>query len=374
MREKYFYILKRIYLGFRKHLLHALAALFARKNLPYLGSGQDIKKILFIRIDRIGDIVLSTPALKAVKEAYPHSKITVLASPSNSPLVFNNPNIDYIVVYDRRGRLIDRIRVIQKLRESGFDLAIDPYADYELKTALIAFFSGAKRRIGYASYGREVFFNLPAPEIRSNRHFVDLTLDVLKPVGIVANDKPPEIFLTDDEKKWAGDWLNKNGLGSNPVIGIHPGAYYETQRWLPERFAELIELLQKDKKLDVVIFGGPDDEHLVNRICSILHGEVTIHIAHDLRKLAALIPCCHVFVCNNSGPLHMAVALGTPTISFMGPTIKERWIPIGNIHTVLRRDKLPCIGCNLGHCKIKTHDCMRLITAPMVIKAIENIL
>jgi len=333
-----------------------------------------IKKILFIRIDRIGDIVLSTPALKAIKQAFPHSDMTVLASPSNSPIIFNNPNIDHIVVYDRRGRLIDRIRVIQKLRESGFDLAIDPYADYELETALIAFFSGAKRRIGYASYGREVLFNLPAPEIRSSGHFIDLTLDVLKPLNIDINDKTPEIYLTDDEKKWAGGWLNKKELGCNPVIGMHPGAYYETQRWPPERFAELIELLQKDKKLDVIIFGGPGDEHLVDRICSILHGEVTTYITHDLRKLAALISCCHVFVCNNSGPLHMSVAIGTPTISFMGPTIKERWMPIGNIHTVLRIDDLPCIGCNKGYCRINTHDCMHLITAEIVINAIDNIL
>ena len=364
---------KNIYLNFRKYLLRALAIFISHKKFPDVGSWQDIKKILFIRIDRIGDIILSTPALKAIKQAFPHSELTVLASPSNSPLVFNNPNIDHIVVYDRHGSLIDRIRAIRKLRESDFDLAIDPYADYELETALIAFLSGAGRRIGYASYGREVFFNLPAPEIRSNGHFIDLTLDVLKPVGIVTKDKTPEILLTDDEKKWAGDWLNKNGLGSNPVIGIHPGAYYETQRWPPERFAELIELLQKDKKLVPIIFGGPDDEYLVNRICSILHGEVTIYIAHDLRKSAALISCCHVFVCNNSGPLHMSVAIGTPTISFMGPTIKERWMPVGDIHTILRIDDLPCIGCNKGYCKIKTHDCMRLITSSMVMGAVENL-
>jgi len=178
---------------------------------------------------------------------------------------------------------------MQKLRESGFDLAIDPYADYELETALIAFFSGAKKRVGYASYGREIFFNLQAPKIDDSQHFVDLTLDVLKAVGIVTKEKTPEIYLTGDEKKWAGDWLNKNGLGSNPVIGIHPGAYYETQRWLTERFAELVDLLQRDKRFDVIIFGGPDDEHLVNVICSILHGEVTTYIAHDLRKLAALM-------------------------------------------------------------------------------------
>ncbi len=153
-------ILKKIYLNFRKYVLKMLSV-FIHSNQSLDLSGQHIEKILIIRIDRIGDIVLSTPALKAIKQAFPHSELTVLASPSNSPLIFNNPNIDHIVVYDRRGSFIDRIRVIQKLRESGFDLAIDPYADYELETALIAFFSGAKRRIGYASYGREVFLTFP---------------------------------------------------------------------------------------------------------------------------------------------------------------------------------------------------------------------
>ena len=196
--------LKNIYLNFRKHLLRALAIFISHKKFPDVGSGQDIKKILFIRIDRIGDIILSTPTLKALKEAYPQSKITVLASPSNNPLIFNNPNVDHIVVYDRRGRLIDRIRVIRKLRESGFDLAIAPYADYELETALIAFFSGAKNRVGYASYGREIFFNVQAPKIDDSQHFVDLTLDVLKPVGIVTKDKTPEIYLTDNEKNGQG--------------------------------------------------------------------------------------------------------------------------------------------------------------------------
>lgn len=366
--------LKKIYLGFRKHLLRALATFISYRKFPDVGSGQDIKKILFLRIDRIGDLVLSTPALKTIKQAFPHSELTVLASHPNCSLLLNNPNIDHSVVYDRRGRLIDRIRVIRKLRESSFDLAIDPYAGYELETALIVFLSGAKKRIGYASYGREVFFNVQSPRIMDNQHFIDLTLDVLKPVGIVTKDKTPEIFLTEDEKKWAWDWLNKKVLGRNPVIGMHPGAYYETQRWPPERFAELVELLQKDKKLDVIIFGGPDDEHLVDRICSILNGEVTTYIAHDLRKLAALISCCNVFVCNNSGPLHVSVAIGTPTISFMGPTIKERWRPIGNIHTVLRIDDLPCIGCELGYCKIKTHDCMDQISSSMVLAVTKKML
>ncbi|MBW2310374.1 MAG: glycosyltransferase family 9 protein [Deltaproteobacteria bacterium] len=354
--------------------MHALAALFARKNLPYLGSGQDIKKILFIRIDRIGDIVLSTPALKAVKEAYPHSKITVLASPSNSPLVFNNPNIDYIVVYDRRGRLIDRIRVIQKLRESSFDLAIDPYPDYELRTAVISFLSGARKRVGYASYGREVLFTLRAPRIDDNKHFVDITLGVLKPLGIHAGDKAPEVFLAHEERQWARTWLKERGVWGEQIVGIHPGGHYESQRWPPESYADLMDQLQEWKGVALIIFGAPGEEPLIKKICSMVTGEVVTFLEDDIRRFAALLSYCFVFIGNNSGPLHVAAGLGIATISFMGPTNKARWMPIGDIHTVFRMDDLPCIGCNRGYCKIKTHDCMRLITPSMVLEAARGIL
>jgi lipopolysaccharide heptosyltransferase II len=365
-------IIKSIYLNLRKLLLDAIF-IFVKKSSK-LETTPIIKKILFIRIDRIGDIVLSTPALKAIKQAFPHSELTALASPSNSPLVFNNPNIDHIVVYDRSGRLIDRIRVIQKLRESGFDFVIDPYPDYELETALIAFFSGAMRRIGYASYGREVFFNLPVPEIRSDGHFIDLTLDILKPVGIVTKDKTPEIYLTGDEKKWAGNWLKERRLGTKPVVGIHPGAYYESQRWPPENFAELICELRKAGRKNLILFGGPGDERLLDSIVSMSGEDILTYIPDDFRKFAALLSFCSVFICNNSGPLHIAVALNTPTISFMGPTQKKRWMPIGDIHKVLRINDLPCIGCNLGYCKIETHDCMRLISVAMVIHVLKDML
>jgi len=347
-------ILKNIYLSFRKYLLRVLAILIFDKKLPDFESRQDVRKILFIRIDRIGDLVLS--------------------SPSNCSLLFNNPYIDQIIVYDRRNKLKDRIKIVRQLREYNFDLAIDPYADYELETALIALLSGAKKRIGYASYGREVFFNIQAPKIKHDQHLVDLTLDILKPLGIMSANKSPELFLTENEKKWARNWLTKRGIEGKMLIGIHPGGYYETQRWLPERFADIANHLQKSRDLDVIIFGGPGDEGLINLIGSMIHAEVPTYIGGDIRQFASLVCSCKILICNNSGPLHMAVALNISTISIMGPTNKDRWMPIGDIHKVLRVDDLPCIGCNLGYCKIKMHDCMRLITSSMIIRAVELIL
>ena len=366
--------LKYIYLNLRKYLLRAIAALIFRGRHSNCGSGQEIQRILFIRIDRIGDLVLSTPALKALKQAFPYTELVVLASLSNHSLLLHNPYVDKVLVYDRNKTLGDKIRIINRLRTYGFDLAIDPYTDYELKTALIALLSGAKARIGYPSYGRELFFNVNGPGLVKDKQLVDLTLDVLKPLGVNSKGKKPEIFLTQDEKNRAKNWFTARGAGKRAIVGIHPGGKYETQRWLPERFADVAYQLKTNGDYDVIFFGGPGDEGLVDYICAMTNAEVLTYVADDLRRFAALLCSCGILVCNNSGPLHMAVALDIPTISFMGPSNKDRWIPSGDIHKVLRIDNLPCIGCNLGYCKIGTHDCMRLITSSMVIEGVKDIL
>jgi len=366
--------LKSIYLNFRKYLFRVFAIFISQKRVFHDRSGPEVKKILFIRIDRLGDLVLSTPAIKAIKETYPRSKLVVLASRANCSLLENNPYVDHTVIYDPSKNLWTKIRNILQLRNYRFDLAIDPYADYELKTALIAFLSGAKKRIGYVSYGREIFFNLRAPEIEKEKHFVDLTIDVLKPIGVISKENNPEIFLVGDEKKWARNWLKERRLGTKPIVGIHPGAYYESQRWPSENFAEIVCQLKKDNSVDLILFGGPGDEMQIDRIASLSGEDIVTYITDDLRQFSVLVSCCRVFICNNSGPLHIAVAVNTPTISFMGPTHKNRWMPIGDIHKVLRIDDLSCIGCNLGYCKIKTHDCMELISPQMVMDAAEELL
>lgn len=362
---------KIIYLNLRRIFLSPLRLLFAKKPCEIKLSSR-IKKILFIRIDRIGDLVLSTPALRVLKQRFPQSELVVLVSPSNQSLLLNNPYVDKVFVYDKRERLVDKIGVIQQLRGHGFDLAIDPYPDYEVKTALVALLSGAKRRIGYSSYGRDAFFNLKGPGLVKDKHQIDLTLDILRPLGVGMNDKKPEIFLTNDEKQWARNWLRQRSAGGKPIVGIHPGAYYESQKWPPDSFGEVAKRLRENKKLDAIIFGGLGDKDLVEHINSMTSEDTLTHVQGDLRQFAALLSHCTLLICNNSGPLHIAVALDIPTISIMGPTNKDRWMPMGNIHKALRIDNLPCIGCNLGYCKIRTHDCMRLISPSMVIAAAKS--
>jgi lipopolysaccharide heptosyltransferase II len=331
---------------------------------------ENIQSLLFIRVDRVGDIVLSTPAFEAIKATLPQVHLAVMASPANASVLKNNPHVDDVVVYDRFAGLYEKIRFIKRLRLQNFCLAIDPHSDYELKTACLAAMSGAAHRIGYAAYGREIFFNGPAPIVDEDKHFVDVTLDLLKAIGISAKNRNPAIYLSEDEQAGAREWVDEKRLLKKSIIAIHPGAYYETQRWPVEYYAELIRLIRERSQADVILFGGLSDSKVVDDIGSRVKRDICVSIQDDLRKFFALLSQCRVLVCNNSGPLHCAAALNIPTISFMGPTVKEQWMPLGEGHSVLRRDKLPCIGCNLGYCRIKTHDCMRLIKPECVISLI----
>jgi heptosyltransferase-2 len=364
--------IKTIYLNLRRFFLYPLYLLFLVINLVRKQPEEKINTILFIRIDRIGDIVLSTPAIEALKRSYPDTKLIVLASKSNHAILKNNPFVNEIIIYDYRRSLFQILKNIRQLRDHKIDLAIDPHADYEIKTALFALLSGARKRIGFSDYGREYFFNHHASKNIREKHFVDLTSDVLKLLNIEVKNKSPKIYIAEKEHKWSESWVKKKLNNSMPILGIHPGAYYESQRWPEEHFAELISNLQKDNKMEIIIFGGPDDEILVERICSLTFKRPCTFISSDIRQFIAILACCHNLICNNSGPLHIAVAVNVPTISFMGPTSKERWMPLGNDHRVLRLDHLKCIGCNSGFCKIETHDCMRLISPEMVYTLIED--
>ena len=362
--------IKKLYLRSRR------AALGASPLPAGRGSKRDppcstIRRILFIRLDRVGDVVLSTPAIEALKKSYPRSEITVLLRPQTAALLKNNPHVDRCVVLDPGAGPAVRYRVLRDLRQQRFDLAVDSCVDWKLSTALIAWASGARLRIGYPCGGREAFFTAIAEHPDGHAHMADVILGALVPLGIDGSDPRPRLYLTEEERYRAAGWLAERTGGVKPLIGMHPGAFYETQRWPPEHYAALADRLQGS--FDVILFGGPADEGLVRRIQSLMPGKTLKVVTPDLRWFAALLSSCRLLVCNNSGPLHVASALDIPTVSFMGPTVKELWSPLGDKNAVLRIDGLPCIGCNRGVCPTGSLDCMRRITPQMAAEAALSI-
>jgi lipopolysaccharide heptosyltransferase II len=319
-------------------------------------------------------MVLSTPVFQAIKAAWPHARLTVMASPANAPILKNNPHVDEVIIYNRKAGLREILRQILQMRSRQFDLAIDLHADEALQTAFLTAMSHATHRIGYAAFGREVFFNGPMVNIERNKHVLDSMFGLLKAIGIFPphNGIKPSLYISDDEKEWARQWLDDHGLLNKTRIAVHPGAHYETQRWPVEYYAELMGLIRQQSSAEIILLGGPSDTKVVEEILTNGQGNICVCIQVDLRKFLAILSQCRMLICNNSGPLHCAAALDIPTLSFMGPTVKELWMPVGEGHRVLRMDELPCIGCNSGHCSIKTHECMRLIRPEAVHEIVKR--
>jgi lipopolysaccharide heptosyltransferase II len=366
--------IKLIYLKLRAASLEAIK--------PFLGSNPHgvqqgphrFRKIIFIRTDRIGDMVLSTPAFKAIKMAFPDAALTVLASRANYPLIQSDPYVNEILVHDSSAGLKETARMVRRLRSRRFDAVIDPMTGYDAQTAFLSYLTQAETRVGFVGFGREVFFSAPVQLSEPRPGIVDLHLALLTRMGIHCSGIEPELFLREEEIKRARRWVRRVAPEGERIIGLHPGAHYATQRWGIRNYAALVELLMKNTGLKPVVLGGPADIPLVKGILARTNDSAPAVFSSDLRELMALISQIDVLVCNNSGPLHIAAALKVPTVSFMGPTAKSLWTPSGSRHRVLRANDLDCIGCNNGVCRRATMECMQRLTPEMAREALAELL
>ena len=354
------HLLKVIYVKTRKVSL--LPLLLLRKTA--LPSKHAIKSIIFLRHDRIGDMVLSTAALKALRRVYPDARITVLASERNYEILNHNPSVDEILIYKGIPWFI------REIRPRGYDLVIDPFLTYELRQAFMTWLAGGKYRIGFEESGREVFFNVKGPAASQPKQMVDHLLDLAETAGGKRKGCEPEIFLSDTEIQWANKALAGKGIGADAIIiAIHPGAHYPSQRWPAERFGELARRILAQCEAKVILLGSRDEQTLLDEVEEIAGEGVHAFSRLRLRELMALISKCDLFICNNSGPLHIASALKVSTISMLGPTVTPLWLPYGENNVVLNKEP-SCSPCNRANCK--DHECMESITVDEVLEEVKK--
>jgi lipopolysaccharide heptosyltransferase II len=309
-------------------------------------------------------MVLSTAALKALKQAYPQAKITVLASERNHEILTHNPYVDEILVY---AGIIWFARIV---RPRGYDLVIDPFLTYELQQAFMTYLASGKYRIGFEKAGREIFFNLEGPETSTPKRMVDHLLDLVEQLGGNRDGCVPEVFLTDEETGWASQALAHKGISSNELtIAVHPGAYYPSQRWPAKRFGALTRRILEQLKAKVIFLGSRDEKDLVKQVEEGAGKDIPDFSDLGLRELIALLAQSHLVICNNSGPLHIASALKIPTVSMVGPTVTPLWLPYGK-HDVVIHKELSCGPCNKAVCK--GHECMESITVDEVFEAVKS--
>src|SRR5437870_9057565 len=310
-----------------------------------------VKRILVRGTNWIGDAVLTTPALMAVRKGFPQARIALLAKPAIAELLHGHPAVDEIVLYRDPGPhagLGGKLTLARLLRRGRYDLAMLVQNAFE--AAALTALAGIPNRYGYATDGRSFLLTHRVPLTPKTRrsHQVHYYLELLRPLGIQVEPEPPTLRTTPDEDAEAIEHLCAFGVDAKKVlIGLNPGSVYGTaKRWLPERFAEVADRVAAEHGGVVLIFGGHGEEELGAALAGrmeaptvVLSGRTTV------RRLMALIKQCRLFITNDTGPMHIATAFGVPTVAIFGPTDPRTTSPLASGHEPGRHPvaRSPCL-------------------------------
>ncbi|MEW6162423.1 MAG: lipopolysaccharide heptosyltransferase II [Nitrospirota bacterium] len=337
------------------------------------------KNLLVRGVNWIGDAVMTLPALKVLRKAIPEARISLLVKPWVSPIFEKDPNVDEIIIYDAEYEgIIGKIKLSRMLRKKNFCAAVLFQNAFE--AALITFLAGIKERVGYDRDGRGFLLTtaVSVPQDEGKVHQINYYLNLLKQIGVKAEYSEPYIYLSLDERLSARKFLQDM---KRPIVGINPGATYgSAKRWFPERFAEVANWFIKDTNGSVVFFGGKSEVDISDEIFKKMNPELrtsnsmlSLTGKTSLRKLTSLISECDVFVTNDSGPLHIACAVGTPLVAIFGSTDPKLTGPVGYSNVVIPPD-LSCSPCFERTCKSNDMRCMYAITSDDVYYGIKKLL
>ena len=333
-------------------------------------------KILVRATNWVGDAVMSLPALRALRQRFPQAHISILAKPWVADLYRREPFCDELIPYTPR-TVTEKWSAARELRAKQFDTAILLQNAFE--AAAIAYVAGIPERIGYARDGRGFLLTraIPVPkpgEIPRHERFY--YLEMLRRAGIIAELPPNDSIRLEGAPaaRAAGlDRFRQLGLGET-VIGVSPGAAYGTaKRWLPERFAESANQVASDLGAAVAIFGSTAERGLCESVSASITAPVRNFAGEtSLAEFIDLAAACRVYLTNDSGAMHIASALGVPTVAIFGATDDQTTGPTGPLAKVVR-EQVECSPCLKRECPID-HRCMTRVSAARVAEAALELL
>jgi heptosyltransferase II len=335
------------------------------------------KNIIVRMPNWIGDLVMATPVLSDLRKAYPDAHITAMCRYPLCDLLKEDPEIDELFCFSKAsgfGRRSDKRSIIEKLRKGKYDLGV--LLTHSFSSAWWFWQGKVANRLGYECNGRRLLLthSVHLPENIQGQHLVVTYKTLLQTLGMPLSETAPRLFLAEKEVEQAHTLLMRHGVSKNGlIVGINPGATYGSAKcWLPERFREVTQRLLQDKDLYVVYFGDTATASLVKEICQGLSSRV-INLAGltSLRELACLISLCDVLLTNDSGPMHIADALGTPIVALFGSTSE---VVTGPYHRgkVIHKH-VECSPCYQRTCPIDFR-CMKKIEADEVFQEISRVL
>ena len=346
---------------------------------------------MLVRLRLIGDVVFTTPAIRAIRRHYPAARLTYIVEEDAAPVVRANPHLDEVIVVcapHAPGRLRADFGLVRRLRRARYDLAIDFHGGP--RASLFTWLSGAPTRIGYDVPGRGWMYTtrVPRPRALRPRHSVVSQFDVLQPLGIAPPD--PETDATEmPENPAAADVVERRlaeaGIGQmNPIVVVHVSAGNPFRRWPKASFVDLIcRLASADPQRRIVLTSGPSDADAAAAIA----GEARANLGDrereavvecgefDLSQLHALIRRAALYVGGDSGPMHIAGTTGVPVVGLYGPTLPVRSQPYRSarfISAAAEVGGLPCRPCNQRRCEPGDFRCLTRISAESVAALAEQ--
>jgi len=337
-------------------------------------------KILIIQPSRIGDVIFSMPTASALRMQFPHAWIGWFVDERCKPIIEGNPDIDEIIVFDRQKNSLKYLMELYKyLHKKKIDLSIDLHGLF--KSVLMVQLAGARFRIASASTrGMKELSWLFSREIRPERedsHCVERHLTVARYLGCKTQEIEYHIRVDDLHRKRVAEILKqKNADRDKPLVVIHPGGGWISRRWFPERFAALSEKLISESGVQVVLVGGKEggagEKGLNEEIASLVKRPIVdLTGILNLKELAALLLKSNLFIGNEAGPMHLAVALNVPVLALIGPTNPHRTGPFGG-RTKIIRHEIECQPCRQRSCR--SRKCMELITVDEVFNTAREML
>jgi heptosyltransferase-3 len=343
--------------------------------------------ILIIKLRHLGDVLITTPSLSALKEAYPQSRITMIVNQGTEAMVRDNPCLSEIVALEREPRkkpleeLKYQLRLMARLRRKRFDLSLD-FSGGD-RGAILSWLSGAKERLGYHPKKKKQWwwkkaFTQTVKTPGDQRHVVEHHLDAVRLLGINPLRPALQFFWSPKDQDSLNRILSQKGFNiTKPYVVVHPTSRWMFKTWRLDGYAQVIDHIQNNLGLTVMVTSGPDKKELeatqeILKQCQTkpldLSGRLT------LKQLGCLIAGGKLFFGVDSAPMHMAAAVGTPVVALFGPSGDHMWGPWGEGHLVIKKD-WPCRPCGQDGCQgSKISKCLMEITTDEVISGIETLL
>ncbi len=313
-------------------------------------STQAPKRILLIRLKGIGDVILSTPLVRALRKAFPAAEIHFLTRPLAAPILQHNPYVDSVLVHpEKTAPAVELFRFVKDLYTARYDWVLDLAA--EPRSAWLTLATRAPLRAGYAFRIRKWAFTNAIPKNKVRKYQAEVNLDIIRALGVPIDGHQTEIFLTPEEEKWARqEWERPEFKGQKLKIGLNPTGTWSSKRWPVDYWRRLASLIYDQWGIKPILCGGPGDEGILQEIRWGVGEKVLEMSKTGLLEASAFISKMDLLIGNDGTPQHIAQALGAKSLTLCGPHWGIGWMKPDDPRHRFLQYFLDCGPCDKNVC------------------------